>query len=52
MKVKTVINLDFETGNYDIEFFTEKKEHTKIDQKKLAQLLRRVFESWDQKFQD
>ncbi len=47
MKVKTVIELDTSTGSYEIQFFSHKKEHTKIDQSELVRLLRKVIEDWD-----
>jgi len=52
MKVKVEINLDMSTGNYDIQFFSHKKEDRKIDQVELIRLLRKVFENWNGKFVD
>jgi hypothetical protein len=52
MKIKVEINLDMSSGEYEIQFFSHKKEDRKIDQSEVMRLLRKVFEQWDTKFKD
>jgi len=51
MKVKTIIEIDMETGDYDIQFgISEGDKKKKIDQKEMTKLLRKVIDAWNLKF--
>lgn len=51
MKLTTIITVDMETGEYDLEFQMPKKED-KVDQKEIVKVLSKVLENWNQKFLD
>ena len=48
MKVNIAIELDTETGDYDLKFTSE--DGKTMDQQELVRLLRKVFEQWNLKF--
>jgi len=48
MKVKITVDLETETGEYEIKFTSEDKQP--MDQKVLSKLLKKVVEQWNQKF--
>jgi len=51
MKVKVNIDVDLETGEYDLQVFTF-NEKNKVDQRKLAIILQRIVKKWSEKFQN
>jgi hypothetical protein len=48
MKVTVIIELDYDTGDYELKVLNSEKK--KIDQKKLSLLMYRVIKNWSQKF--
>lgn len=50
MKVKVVIELDTDIGDYELQYFSEKGES--IEQEKLALIIQRVLDNWKLKFVD
>lgn len=54
MKIKVVFDLNIETGEYNITFShaDEKNQGKKIDQQKVANMLRKVVDQWNNKFKN
>lgn len=50
MKVTVIVELDMESGNYELQVLQSEKK--KVDQEKLALILYRVCKNWSQKFKD
>jgi hypothetical protein len=50
MKVKINVELETDTGVYEIKFTSE--DGQTMDQQELVRLLRKVIEKWNQKFVD
>jgi hypothetical protein len=48
MKVTVIIELDMDTGDYELQILNSEKQKT--DQKKLSLLMYRVIKNWSQKF--
>jgi hypothetical protein len=50
MKVRVNVELDLDSGEYDLQVFSLEKDKKKIDQQKLASMLQKVVKSWNQRF--
>jgi hypothetical protein len=48
MKVTVMIEVDYDTGDYELQVLSSEKK--KVDQKKLSLLMYRVIKHWSQKF--